>query len=70
MYRMGDIDPCIADVKRRLCVFPVDTRFDDLLAQRVRGIQLVHGIPVSGVLDRETAEAAGVADVVRERVWV
>lgn len=69
MYRPGDRDFCIADVKRRLGVFPVDHEFDQLLAERVRGIQLVSGIPVTGVLDSETAEAAGVSHLLRERSW-
>lgn len=69
MYRLGDKAACIASVKRRLGVSPVDFFFDDLLAQRIRGIQLVHGIPVTGVLDAETAQAAGVGDVMVERSW-
>lgn len=68
MYRKGMSHPCLAAVRRRLNVFPVSHEFDDLLAQRIRGIQLVHGIPVTGLLDAETAEAAGVADVV-ESPW-
>ena len=70
MLRQGDQAPCIAAVKRRLQVFPVDMTFDSLLAQRVRGIQLVHGIPTSGVLDAETAEAAGVAHLIEVRSWI
>ena len=66
-YRKGDSAPCIANVKRKLNVFPVDTSFDDLLAQRVRGIQSVFGIPVSGVLDSETAAAAGVSHLMEDR---
>lgn len=69
MYRQGDKALCIADVKRRLSVFPVDTEFDQALAERVRGIQMISGIPVTGVLDVETAEAAGVAYLLRERSW-
>lgn len=68
-YKQGDKDACIADVKRRLSVFPVDSDFDQALAERVRGIQMVSGIPVTGVLDVETAEAAGVAHLLRERAW-
>lgn len=69
MYRQGDKALCIADVKRRLAVFPVDHIFDQQLAERVRGIQAVFNIPVTGVLDVETAEAAGVAHLLPERSW-
>lgn len=68
MYRKGMSAPCIANIKRRLHVFPVDKEFDELLAQRIRGVQLVHKIPTTGVLDVETAEACGVADLL-EPVW-
>ena len=66
-YRKGDSAPCIANVKRRLNVFPIDTSYDDLLAQRVRGIQSVFGIPITGALDSETADAAGVSHLLEER---
>lgn len=69
MYRQGDRAACIADVRRRLGVMPVVPLFDALLAQRIRGIQMVSGIPVTGVLDAETAQAAGVSDLMGERVW-
>lgn len=68
MYRKGMSHPCIANIKRRMNVFPVDREFDELLAQRIRGIQLVFKIPITGVLDAETAEACGVADLL-EPVW-
>ena len=69
MYRQGDRAPCLSNIKRRLGVFPVDDMFDDLLAQRVRGIQTVFKIPVTGVLDAETADVAGVAHLLEARSW-
>jgi len=69
MYRQGDRNPCIADVKRCLSVFPVSDEFDASLAERLRGIQLVFGLPVNGVLDAHTAQAAGVLPVFREPSW-
>jgi murein L,D-transpeptidase YcbB/YkuD len=66
MYRLGDRAACIAGVKRKLHVFPVDFDFDQALAERIRGIQLVHGIPTTGVLDEETAQAAGVSSLVKD----
>lgn len=69
MYRQGDTAPCIANVKRRLAVFPVSNEFDDLLAQRLRGIQTVHGMRADGVLNVETADAAGVLGLLEERSW-
>jgi hypothetical protein len=68
MWRQGDRDPHIAYVKRKLGIFPVDQEFDSSLAQRLRGIQLVYRIPVTGVLDEETSQAAGL--VMKERSWI
>lgn len=68
MYRKGMSHPCIANIKRRMHVFPIDREFDELLAQRVRGVQFVHKIPITGVLDEETAQACGVADLM-EPAW-
>ena len=69
IYRQGDRAACIAAIKRRLGVFPVSDQFDDLLAQRIRGIQTIFKIPATGVLDVETADAAGVLGLLEERSW-
>ena len=58
--RPGDIDPAVASIKRKLGVFPCSDVFDDRLAMRVRGIQNVFGLPITGVIDDDTAVKAGV----------
>ena len=58
--RPGDIDPAVGSIKRKLGVFPCDDVFDARLAMRVRGIQNVFGLPITGVLDEATAVKAGV----------
>lgn len=67
MWKPGDRDPHIAYVKRKLGIFPVDQEFDSSLAQRIRGIQLMYGIPITGNLDVETSRAAGL--VLKDRSW-
>ena len=52
----------VVKVKRRLNVPFVDDYFDSLLAQRVRGVQLVNNLPLHGRLDEGTLDALGVTD--------
>lgn len=66
VLRPGDSDPVLVNVKRRLGVFPLDDQFDDRLAMRVRGLQNVFGLPITGVIDERTAVKAGIEGLVRD----
>lgn len=48
---IGQHDPVLAVVKARLGVVPADEEFTEALAQRVRGLQLVHGMKPDGLVD-------------------
>lgn len=65
LVRPGDTGPHILLVKRRLGVAPFDEVFDDALAQRIRGIQMVFGLRPTGCLDETTLTAAGLEEVFR-----
>ncbi len=52
--RLGDSGPDIAYVQRRLGVFPVSSVLDENTAARIRGIQYVFDLPVTGELDAKT----------------
>jgi len=57
---IGDVDPRIATCKRKLGVSPVDECFTDALAQRVRGLQMVHGLVPNGLIDDRVFSILGV----------
>lgn len=57
---VGDVDPLVAACKRKLGVSPVDEVFSESLAQRVRGIQLVHGLEPNGLIDGSVLSILGV----------
>lgn len=50
---VGDESPAIESVKRKLGLDPVDGVFTPELAQRVRGMQLLHGLEANGLIDHE-----------------
>lgn len=58
---IGDSDPRIATCKRKLGVSPVDECFTEPLAQRVRGLQLVHGLEPNGLIDEQVLSILGVS---------
>ena len=43
-----------------------DDQFDDRLAMRVRGLQNVFGLPITGVIDERTAVKAGIEGLVED----
>jgi len=47
----GDTHPVIAEVKRRLCVYPDDETFTEALAQRIRGYQRLRDWEVTGLIE-------------------
>lgn len=49
---VGDESPVLTDVKRKLGLDPVDAVFTAELAQRVRGMQLLHGLETNGLIDQ------------------
>lgn len=57
---LGDCDPVIATCKRKLGVVPADECVTDLLVQRVRGVQLLNGLEVSGLIDEDVLSLLGV----------
>jgi len=57
---LGDSDPVIATCKRKLGVIPADEQVTELLMQRVRGVQLLNGLEVSGLIDDEVLSVLGV----------
>jgi peptidoglycan hydrolase-like protein with peptidoglycan-binding domain len=53
----GDTGPDVAVVARKLA--KTEPEYDDDLCARVRGLQGVTGLPVTGVVDAETAAVLG-----------
>lgn len=47
----GDHHPVVAQVKRRLGVWPVDEVFTPELAARVRGLQRLYKMEVTGLIE-------------------
>ena len=58
---VGDSDPVIALVKRRLNVFPDDENFNNLLAQKLRGFQQVRGLFPDGILTDSVLVELGIS---------
>ncbi len=52
--RPGDIGDDIAYIQRKLGVFPASGVFDDNTAARIRGVQRLLSLPVTGELDSST----------------
>lgn len=59
---VGDESPLIATCKRKLGVFPDDEVFTVPLAQRVRGLQLAHGLETSGFIDGDVLRILEVSE--------
>lgn len=57
---VGDSDPVVAVLKRRLGFVDCSVVVTDALVQRVRGIQLIHGLEPDGVLDDAVLGVVGV----------
>lgn len=55
--RPGDMGDDIAYVQRKLGVFPASGVFDENTAARVRGMQRLFSLPVTGELDARTYTA-------------
>ena len=53
----GDTGPDVAVVARKLA--KVEATYDDDLCARVRGVQAVTGLPVTGLVDAATAAVLG-----------
>jgi hypothetical protein len=48
---MGDRHPAVAVVKKRLGVWPIDDTFTPELAARVRGVQRMWKVEVTGLIE-------------------
>lgn len=57
---LGDSDPVVALVKRRLNVFPDNESFNDLLVQKLRGFQQVRGLFPDGIITPEILVELGI----------
>jgi murein L,D-transpeptidase YcbB/YkuD len=56
---VGDESPVLEAVKRKLGLDPLDGVFTAELAQRVRGLQLLHGMETNGLIDQEFLSLLG-----------
>jgi hypothetical protein len=57
IYELGDVDEAVSTIKRRLGAFPVNDIYDLDLTTRIRGIQQLNNIPVTGYVDQSTLNA-------------
>jgi len=48
-----DRDPRIVVIKDRLGIVPSNDEFDERLAQRIRGLQAIHGLEVNSRISEE-----------------
>jgi murein L,D-transpeptidase YcbB/YkuD len=55
---IGDVDPAVELLRRKLGLPPSQV-FDVDLELHVRAVQKAHGLPATGFVDAETAEAVG-----------
>ena len=53
---LGDSGPDVAWAQQILGIAPADGVLDEPTATRIRGLQVVHKLPITGELDRETVE--------------
>lgn len=60
--QVGDQHPLVAEACLKLGVFPVSEEFTEVLAQRIRGFQLIHNIWQDGHLDDEVCRLLGIGD--------
>ena len=58
----GDSDPVIEVCAKKLGVVPATEEFSELLAQRIRGLQSLNGLELTGVLDEEVLKILKVGD--------
>lgn len=53
---LGDSGPDVRWAQEILGIAPADGVLDAATATRIRGLQVVHRLPITGELDRETVE--------------